>query len=137
MNRTLTAAKGTVRGMHYQLLPHAEVKFVSCLRGEVFDVAVDLRHGSPTFLQRHVEILCANNHKTLVIPEGISHGFQTLSEDCEMPYFHTMAYQPSAERGLTAADPRLSICWPMPVDGQSPKDTAHPLLDPFFEGVVL
>lgn len=137
VNHTLTAAKGTVRGMHYQLPPHAEVKFVSCLRGEVFDVAVDLRHGSPTFLQWHAEILSADNHKTLVIPEGFAHGFQTLSEDCEMLYFHTMAYQPSAERGLAAADPRLSICWPMPVDGQSPRDMAHPLLDPSFMGVVL
>lgn len=137
VNHTLTAAKGTVRGMHYQLPPHTEVKFVSCLRGVVFDVAVDLRHGSPTFLQWHAEILSADNHKTLVIPEGFAHGFQTLSEDCEMLYLHTMAYQPLAERGVTATDPQLSIRWPLPVDGQSPRDMAHPLLDPYFNGVVL
>lgn len=137
INHTHTGARGTVRGMHYQLPPQAETKFVSCLRGEVFDVAVDLRAGSPTFLQWHAEILTGNNHKTLVIPEGFAHGFQTLSEDCEMLYFHTMAYQPAAERGLCATDPRLAIHWPLPVEGQSPRDMAHPHIEASFPGVVL
>ena len=96
----MTASRGTVRGMHFQHPPHAETKFVSCLRGEVFDVAVDLRNGSPTFLHWHAEILSADNHRTLVIPEGFAHGFQTLSDDCEMLYFHTAAYNPEAEGGL-------------------------------------
>lgn len=137
INHTHTAARGTVRGMHYQLPPHAETKFVSCLRGEVFDVAVDLRAGSPTCLQWHAEILSAANHKTLVIPEGFAHGFQTLSEDCEMLYFHTMAYEPTAECGLSATDPRLAIGWPLPVGGQSPRDLSHPLVETSFAGVVL
>jgi dTDP-4-dehydrorhamnose 3,5-epimerase len=137
INHTLTAQQGTVRGMHYQLPPHAETKLVSCLRGEVFDVAVDLRAGSPTFLQWHAEILSAGNHKTLVIPEGFAHGFQTLSEDCEMLYFHTTAYHPAAERGLSSTDPRLAIAWPLPVHGQSPRDLAHALIDASYTGVAL
>jgi len=136
INHTLTASRGTVRGLHFQHPPHAETKFVSCLRGEVFDVAVDLRHNSPTFLHWHAELLSADNHKTLVIPEGFAHGFQTLTDDCEMLYFHTAAYQPGAEGGLNARDPRLAIQWPLPVAGLSPRDAAHPLLGDDFTGVV-
>lgn len=137
INHTLTGHKGTVRGMHFQRPPHAETKFVSCLRGEVFDVAVDLRHNSPTFLHWHAESLSADNHKTLVIPEGFAHGFQTLTDDCEMLYFHTTAYQPGAEGGLNAQDPRLAIDWPLPVAALSPRDAMHPLLDDRFAGLVL
>ena len=137
VNHTLTATCGTVRGMHFQHPPHTETKFVSCLRGEVFDVAVDLRHNSPTFLRWYAERLSADNHKTLVIPEGFAHGFQTLDDDCEMLYFHTSAYQPGAEGGLHAQDPRLAIQWPMPVAGLSPRDAAHPFLGKAFSGVIL
>ncbi|MBD3812300.1 MAG: dTDP-4-dehydrorhamnose 3,5-epimerase [Betaproteobacteria bacterium] len=136
INHTLTASRGTVRGMHFQRPPHAEIKFVSCLRGEVFDVAVDLRHNSPTFLRWHSELLSADNHKTLVIPEGFAHGFQTLTEDCEMLYFHTAAYQPGAEGGLNVQDPRLAIRWPLPVAALSPRDAAHAFLDDRFTGMA-
>lgn len=136
INHTLTAARGTVRGMHFQPPPHAEIKFVSCLRGEVFDVAVDLRDNSPTFLHWHAEVLSASNLKTLVIPEGFAHGFQTLTDDCEMLYFHTAVYQPGAEGGLNAQDPRLAIQWPLPVAGLSPRDAMHPILDDDFTGVA-
>lgn len=136
INHTLTASHGTVRGMHFQRPPHAEIKFVSCLRGEVFDVAVDLRHNSPTFLRWHAEVLSADNHKSLVIPEGFAHGFQTLTDDCEMLYFHTAAYRPGAEGGLNAQDPRLAIQWPLPVSVLSPRDAAHPLLADDFTGVT-
>ena len=128
VNHTLTAKRGTVRGLHFQCPPYAETKLVNCLRGEVFDVAVDLRQGSPTFLQWHAEILTANNHKTLLIPEGFAHGFQTLTEDCELLYFHTAAYQPSAEGGLNAQDPRLDIDWPTTVTELSARDAAYPLV---------
>jgi dTDP-4-dehydrorhamnose 3,5-epimerase len=137
INHTLTASRGIVRGMHFQWPPHAETKFVSCLRGEVFDVAVDLRHNSSTFLHWHAELLSADNHKTLVIPEGFAHGFQTLTDNCEMLYFHTAAYQPGTEGGLNAQDPRLTIAWPLPVAGLSPRDAAHPMLDEAFTGVML
>ena len=137
INHTLTASRGTVRGMHFQRPPYAEIKFVSCLQGEVFDVAVDLRDNSPTFLQWHAEVLSANNHKTLVIPEGFAHGFQTLTDNCEMLYFHTHTYQPGAEGGLNAQDPRLAIQWPLPVGGVSPRDAGHPFLDENFFGMTL
>ncbi len=135
-NHTLTASRGTVRGLHFQHPPHAETKFVLCLRGEVFDVAVDLRRGSPTFLHWHAEVLGADNHRTLVIPEGFAHGFQTLTDECEMLYLHTAAYRREAEGGLNAEDPQLAIRWPLPVAGLSPRDAAHPLLDANYAGVT-
>jgi dTDP-4-dehydrorhamnose 3,5-epimerase len=137
INHTLTTGRGTVRGLHFQHPPHAETKFVHCLRGEVFDVAVDLRSGSPTFLHWHAELLSADNHRTFVIPEGCAHGFQALTDECELLYFHTAAYHPGAEGGLHAQDARLGIDWPLPVAGLSPRDAAHPALDAAFRGVVL
>jgi dTDP-4-dehydrorhamnose 3,5-epimerase len=137
INHTFTANRGAVRGMHFQRPPHAELKFVSCLRGEVFDVAVDIRHDSPTFLHWHGEILSASNHKTFVIPEGFAHGFQTLSDNCEMLYFHTASYHAQAEGGLNPRDPRLGINWPLPVSNLSIRDDGHPLLDESYTGVAL
>ena len=137
INRTLTARRGTVRGLHFQRPPHAETKFVSCLRGEVLDVAVDLRPDSLTFLHWHSEILSSENHKTLLIPEGFAHGFQTLSDDCEMLYFHTAAHHAPAEDGLNASDPRLAIRWPLPLLELSLRDSALPMLDENFSGVHL
>jgi dTDP-4-dehydrorhamnose 3,5-epimerase len=137
INHTLTSKRGTVRGLHFQYPPHAETKIVSCLRGEVFDVAVDLRQGSPTFLHWHAEILSANNHRTLLIPEGFAHGFQTLIEDCELLYFHTAAYQPGAEGGLNVEDPRLDIRWPEAMIELSSRDAAHPPVTAAFVGVVV
>lgn len=136
INHTLTASRGTVRGLHFQHPPHAETKFVHCLRGEVFDIAVDLRRSSPTFLHWHAEVLSAGNHRTFVIPEGFAHGFQTLSDECEMLYFHTAAYRQDAEDGLHPQDTRLAIAWPLPVAGLSPRDAAHPLLDANYAGVT-
>ena len=137
INHTLTAKLGAVRGLHFQQPPNAETKVVSCLRGEVFDVAVDLRQGSPTFLRWHAEILTANNHKTLLIPEGFAHGFQTLTENCELLYFHTGAYQPSAVAGLNAQDPKLKIRWPTAVTELSPRDAAHPFVTIGLIGVAV
>lgn len=129
INRTFTKRKGTVRGMHFQKWPHAEMKFVLCLQGEVLDVAVDIRPDSPTCYHWHGENLCADNHKMLAIPEGFAHGFQTLTDDVEMLYFHTHTYQPAAECGLNPRDPRLSIEWPLTISEISEKDAAHPPLN--------
>lgn len=129
MNRTLTRKAGTIRGMHFQRATHAEMKFVSCLRGEVFDVAVDVRPDSPTYLRWHGEILSGANHKTLAIPEGFAHGFQTLEEDCEMLYFHTAAHYPESEGGLHPLDPALSVGWPLPNIEMSGRDSSHPFLN--------
>ncbi|MDP2430919.1 MAG: dTDP-4-dehydrorhamnose 3,5-epimerase [Pseudomonadota bacterium] len=137
INHTHTTARGTVRGLHFQYPPHAEIKFVSCLRGEVFDVAVDLRRDSPTFLRWHGETLSADNYRTLFIPEGFAHGFQTLTDDCEMLYFHTTAYRAEAEGALNAQDSRLAITWPLPVQNLSARDATHPLLAENFLGLPI
>ncbi len=137
VNRTITARQGSVRGLHFQWPPHAETKFVACVRGEVFDVAIDLRQGSSTFLKWHGEVLSDSNHRTMVIPEGFAHGFQTLSDDCEMLYLHTASYHPESEDGLNALDPALAIAWPLGIGERSARDTALPLLASTFPGVVL
>jgi len=137
INHTFTARRGTVRGLHFQQPPHAEMKLVSCLRGEVWDVAVDLRAGSPTFLQWHAARLSADNGHALLIPEGFAHGFQTLSDDAEMLYCHSAAYNPGAEAGLNVRDPRLAIAWPLPIAEVSPRDAAHPDIGADFKGVRL
>lgn len=137
INHTLTRNKGAVRGMHFQYPPHAEIKIVNCLRGEIFDVAVDLRKGSPTFLRWHVEILSEKNRRSLLIPEGFAHGFQTLTNDCELIYFHTASFRSEAEGALNAADPRLAITWPLPIAELSGRDKAHGFIGPDFQGVSL
>jgi dTDP-4-dehydrorhamnose 3,5-epimerase len=137
VNHTLTAKAGTVRGMHFQHPPHAELKLVSCLRGEVFDVAVDLRRESPTLLRWHAEVLRPDNQKALLIPEGFAHGVQALSDDCELLYFTTAAYAPAAEGGLHPEDPKLAIRWPRPVTGLSPRDGAHRMLGEDFRGIAV
>ena len=137
INQTLTRRCGAVRGMHFQRPPHAEIKVVSCLRGRVFDVAVDLRRGSPTFLNWHGEVLSAENRKSLLIPEGFAHGFQALSDDCELLYLHSASYAPLAEGALNIGDPRLSIEWPLPIRAMSERDRLHPNLDLDFLGIKL
>lgn len=136
INHTLTRETGTVRGMHYQHPPHAETKLVSCLAGRVWDVVVDLRPQSPTYLQWHAEELSADNHAALLIPRGFAHGFQTLSPDVELLYLHTQAHTPQAEAGLNPLDPKLGITWPLSVGNLSDRDRGHPLLDASFAGVT-
>ena len=137
INHTFTRKKGAVRGLHFQYPPHAEAKLVSCLRGEILDVAVDLRRSSPTFLQWHGEILSAANRRSLLIPEGYAHGFQALTEGCEMMYLHTAAYHPEAEGALNMADSRLGIVWPLPIDDVSERDRNHPFIGSGFQGMDL
>ena len=137
INHTLTVKAGTVRGMHYQTPPYAEMKLVTCVRGEVFDVAVDLRRESPSFLCWHSEILSGDNHRTLAIPEGFAHGFQTLTDDCELLYLHTACYQPDAEVGLDALDVRLGIDWPSVITERSQRDQQHPKILLDYTGIVL
>jgi dTDP-4-dehydrorhamnose 3,5-epimerase len=137
INQTITQKQGTVRGMHFQHTPHAEMKLVTCLRGAVWDVAVDLRNGSPTFLKWHAEELSAANHRALLIPEGFAHGFQTLTDDCELIYLHSMAYRQESEAGLNLYDPMLSITWPQVINELSTRDAQHPMLDHQFQGITL
>jgi dTDP-4-dehydrorhamnose 3,5-epimerase len=137
INHTYTARCGTVRGMHFQYPPHAEMKLVSCIRGEVWDVAVDVRAGSKTFLQWHAERLSADNGRALLIPEGFAHGFQALTDDVELLYCHSAAYTVTAEAGLNAIDPMLTITWPLQITELSPRDSQHPMLNEQFAGVEL
>ena len=135
INHTHTALRGTVRGMHLQHPPYAEIKLVSCIRGEVWDVAVDVRAGSPTFLQWHAQCLSAANGQALLIPEGFAHGFQALTADVELLYFHSATYNASAEAGLNPQDVRLAINWPLPISELSARDAGHSLISAGFEGV--
>lgn len=137
INHTYTVKKGTVRGLHYQHPPYAEMKLISCLQGDIFDVVVDLRADSPTFLQWHGEQLSAENGRALLIPEGFAHGFQTLSDDVQLLYCHSAAYQPNAEAGVNVSEPRLAIDWPLPISECSPRDQAFPLLDKHYSGIII
>lgn len=135
VNHTFTARRGTVRGLHFQHPPHTEMKLVTCLRGEVWDVAVDLRRGSSTFLQWHAAKLSAENGHALLIPEGFAHGFQALSDDVEMLYCHSCAYTSDAEGGLNPRDVRLAIGWPLAISDISQRDTEHAAIGGDFKGV--
>jgi len=125
INHSLTRTKGTIRGMHFQLPPHAEIKIVRCLRGACFDVAVDLREDSPTYLRWHGERLTDKNNRALLIPEGFAHGFQTLEPDTELLYFHTEFYTPDSESGVRYDAPGIGITWPLPVCDISAKDKCY------------
>ncbi|MHB1322000.1 MAG: dTDP-4-dehydrorhamnose 3,5-epimerase [Acidithiobacillus ferrivorans] len=135
INHSRTTMVGAVRGLHYQRPPHAEMKLVRCLQGRVWDVAVDLRAGSPTFLQWHAEELSPDNARMLIIPEGCAHGFQVLEADSALLYLHTAYYTPDAEGGLRHDDARLGITWPLPVADLSERDRRHPLLNADDPGI--
>lgn len=135
INHTSTRHRGTVRGMHFQTAPSAEDKFVTVLRGCVFDVAVDLRQGSPTLRHWHGETLSAQNRRAMLIPKGFAHGFQTLEDDCELLYCHTAAYDPAREGGVSAVDPMFGIAWPLPISHVSERDKSFGPLDARFSGI--
>jgi dTDP-4-dehydrorhamnose 3,5-epimerase len=135
INHTLTEHAATVRGIHFQKFPHMEMKLVTCIRGEVWDVAVDLRKNSSTFLNWHAELLSAQNGKALLIPEGFGHGFQSMTKGCELIYLHTEAYSPNAEAGLRFNDPVIDIHWPLPITIFSDRDNSHPLITKDFKGI--
>lgn len=137
VNRTFTANQGTVRGLHFQQAPAAETKVVTCVSGRVFDVAVDLRRGSTTFLSWHAEILDSSEARSLIIPEGCAHGFQSLTPNCEMLYLHTAAYSPEREAGVSPTDPVLGIPWPQTISEISNRDASHKPITPEFSGIIL
>lgn len=142
-NHSLSHQAGTVRGLHFQVPPPAQAKLVRCGRGSIFDVAVDLRAGSPTFGQWHGELLSFENGKQLYIPEGFAHGFMTLERDTEIVYKCADFYAPECEGSVRFDDPGIGIEWPDPgvVPTLSDKDARAPLLSdinsPFkFEGLA-
>ncbi len=135
INHTLTCKKGTVRGLHFQYSPHAETKVVSCVRGSIFDVAVDIRKDSPTFLSWHGEILSADNQTSLVVPEGFAHGFQALTDDCEIIYCVTAAYSKQNESIINAIDSMIAVSWPQPITERSARDSEQPYINSTFLGI--
>ncbi len=137
INHTLTRQAGTLRGLHMQLPPFSEYKLISCLRGRVWDVALDLRAGSATFKQSFGVVLAPEQHNALLIPPGCAHGFQTLSDQVEMLYCHSQAYRADAEFCVQACDTALALDWPLAISQRSEKDEFSAELAPDFSGVEL
>jgi len=135
MNHSFTIQKGTLRGMHFQFPPYSEIKMVRCIAGSVFDVAIDLRKNSATFLQWFGIEISAENKKMILIPDGFAHGFQTLQNNCELIYHHTNFYTPDAEAGIKYNDPGIGIKWPLPVNEISKKDDNYAYLKENFKGI--
>lgn len=135
LNHSFTKQKGAIRGLHYQLPPFSEIKLVRCIAGAVFDVIIDLRADSPTFLQWFGTELSAANKQMMYIPAGFAHGFQTSSDDTELIYHHSQFYEPGVEGGISYDDPKLKIEWPLELTTISEKDMQHPFLDDNFRGI--
>lgn len=128
-NTSFSKDKGTLRGMHYQVAPYEETKFIRCTKGAIFDVIIDLRQDSPTFKQWFGVELTQDNYKMLYVPEKFAHGFMTIKEDSEVEYLVTQYYTPNAEGGCRWNDPEFGIEWPGEPTVISAKDKVHPLFD--------
>ncbi|MCB1178732.1 MAG: dTDP-4-dehydrorhamnose 3,5-epimerase family protein [Leptospiraceae bacterium] len=137
INHSITKEKGSFRGFHLQIPPKAEMKMVSCFKGKVLDIVIDLRKDSKTFLKSFSTELSENNSKSLIIPEGFAHGFQTLEENSELIYFHTEFYNPGYEMGVNFSDPEISIDLPLQITEISDKDKNLPFLDKNFKGIEI
>jgi len=137
VNHSATRRRGTVRGLHFQTAPYCETKIVTCTSGRIFDVVVDVRRGSPTFMHWHSEILDGDDPQSFVIPPGFAHGFQTLSDHCELIYIHSQPFRPEFESGLHPSEPRLDIPWPEAIAMLSKRDSAHPKVEDDWKGIDL
>lgn len=136
MNHSMTRQAGTIRGMHFQYPPCAEIKLVRCIAGRVFDVIIDLRANSPTFLGWFGVELSEENNQMLYIPKGFAHGFQTLTDNCQLVYCHSAYYSPDAEGAIRYNDPKVAIQWPLSITDLSERDATHPLIDDRFIGLT-
>lgn len=135
INYSLTKRKGSIRGMHFQRPPKAEIKIIQCIKGKVYVVIVDIRKNSPTFLKWHGEICSKEDNKMIFVPKGFAHGFQTIENDSELLYFHTAEYAPEFEDALNYKDPLIGINWPEEITLLSEKDNNHILIDKNFRGL--
>ncbi|RPI68886.1 MAG: dTDP-4-dehydrorhamnose 3,5-epimerase [Geobacteraceae bacterium] len=135
INHSVTRKKGAIRGMHYQNPPACEAKLIRCVHGAIFDVMVDLRADSQTFLHHFGVELSKDNMRMVFIPEGFAHGFQTLTDDAELVYHHSALYNPQCADGFRYDDPALAIDWPLPAGAVSPKDRGYPLIGKSFKGI--
>lgn len=132
VNNSLSAQKGTLRGLHYQLAPKSETKLVRCIRGSLYDVILDLRRWSPTFARSFGIELSAENRRMMYVPKGFAHGFLTTADDTEALYFVDEFYSPEHERGIRYDDPGFSLDWPWPPAIISEKDKNHPNFNPVW-----
>lgn len=135
LNHSFTVTKGAIRGMHFQFPPFEEIKMVRCISGKIYDVIIDLRKDSSTFLNWFGVELSAENKRMLYIPKGFAHGFQTLDENCELIYHHSQFFTPGSEGGIRYNDEMLGIKWPLPVTDISQRDLNHPFLTNQFKGI--
>lgn len=135
MNHSWNSSKGTLRGMHFQFPPRGEEKLIRCIQGSVYDVAVDLREGSDTFLEWYGTILSEKNRKSIFIPRGFAHGFLTLQDNTQLFYHHTEFYAPGNEGAIAYDDPTIAINWPDEVVVISKRDSTHENLDTSFKGI--
>ena len=134
-NHSFNKEKGTVRGMHFQRHPFTETKLIRCIQGSVWDVAIDLRKGSSTYLQHFAIELSKENMKSILIPDGFAHGFQSLEDNTTLIYHHTNYYTSSADSGIRFDDPALNIQWPLPAINVSEKDQNYHLITSTFESI--
>ncbi len=137
INHSATRLKGSIRGMHYQRPPASETKIIRCVQGAVFDVMVDLRADSTTFMRWHGVELSQKNMCMVYIPDGFAHGFQTLTDNADLIYHHSAFYNPECEHGFRYDDPAVSITWPLSVSEISQRDISHPFLSGDFGGIEL
>jgi len=137
INHSFNKKIGALRGMHFQQQPKAEIKMVKCIKGSVYDVIVDIRKGSSTFLEWTGVKLSENNKKMIYIPKGFAHGFQVLEPDTQLLYLHSEYYFKNFEGALRFNDPRIGINWPLPISDISERDLSHPLLDKDFKGIKI
>lgn len=135
INHSFSIKAGTLRGMHFQYNPNSETKMIRCISGKIYDVIIDIRKNSPTFLQWIGIELSEQNKKTLYIPEGFAHGFQTLSDNSEIIYHHSNFYNPSNEGAINYNDPLLNITWPLKISEISERDTKHDFINLNFKGI--
>jgi dTDP-4-dehydrorhamnose reductase/dTDP-4-dehydrorhamnose 3,5-epimerase len=127
-NHSLSKQKGVLRGLHFQIQPYPQTKLVRCTKGKIWDVAVDLRKSSSTYLKWFAIELTESNHKMLLIPQGFAHGFLTLEENSEVQYKVDNLYNPSSDRSIYYNDPKINIDWPLKKVILSDKDKNAPLL---------
>ena len=137
LNKSLNYEIGTIRGLHYQNPPGAELKIIQCFSGKIFDVAVDLRKGSPSFLRWIGVELSAEKNNALLIPEGCAHGFQVLESNSELLYLHTAFYNPGAEGTVRFDDPAVGVSWPLQPANVSQRDMGAVFIDQSFAGITI
>jgi dTDP-4-dehydrorhamnose 3,5-epimerase len=135
INHSFTKNIKTIRGMHFQCPPSSEIKIIRCIRGKVFDVMVDIRAASPTFLKWYGIELSDDNMRMVYLPQGFAHGFQTLTDDAELMYHHSAFYSPQHERGIRFDDPALKILWPLLPGTISDRDRGYLFIDENFKGI--